>query len=39
VPRGRYRVRAAALGYESLTLDVDVDEKAPPLVIELRRSL
>ena len=38
VPPGLYTVRAVALGYEPFTLSLDVDEKSPPLVIELRRS-
>lgn len=38
VPPGRYTLRAAALGYESFSLDLDINERSPSLVIELRVS-
>jgi len=38
VPPGRYTLRAAALGYEAFSLDLDINEKTPALVIELRIS-
>lgn len=38
VPPGLYTVRAVALGYEPLTMNLDVDERMPPLVIDLRRA-
>ncbi|HKG23597.1 MAG TPA: carboxypeptidase regulatory-like domain-containing protein [Blastocatellia bacterium] len=38
VPPGRYTARAVALGYEPVTLEVDIDEKSAMLVFELQVS-
>lgn len=36
VPAGRYKIKARAMGYEIFTKEVDINQDAIPIVIELR---
>jgi S1-C subfamily serine protease len=36
VPAGKYKLKARAIGYQPLTKEVDIDQNAMPIIIELR---
>jgi hypothetical protein len=38
IPAGRYTLKARAIGYEAFSLDVEIDQKTPPLAVNLRPS-